>query len=374
MLARVPAVEALTVADPALTIRALRVRAVKVPMVEPHRTASGTIVESPLVLTDVITEQGITGHSYVFCYAAMALKPVALLIKGLEPLVVGQPLAPVDIEQLLARRFRLLGPQGLTGMAMAAIDMALWDALARAHALPLARLLGGTLKPIPAYGATGYDGADGSARVAAAWAQRGFTAVKAKIGYPGVAEDIDVVRAIRREVGDNFSIMVDYNQSLTPVEAIERGRRLDDERLAWIEEPTLADDYTGHARVAQAVRTPVQCGENWWGPHDMRKAIDAGASDYVMPDVMKIGGVTGWMRAAALAEAHNLRMSNHLFVEVSAHLLCATPTAHWLEYAEWFNPIIEQPLEVVDGRVTPGDRPGSGVEWNEDAVARYLVE
>jgi mandelate racemase len=357
-----------------MNIRELRVRAVKVPMVEPHRTASGTITESPLVLTDVLTDTGVVGHSYVFCYAALALKPVALLVKGLEPLIAGHPVAPVEIEQLLAKRFRLLGPQGLTGIAMAAVDMALWDALARAHALPLARLLGGTLKSIPAYGATGYDGADGSARVAAGWAERGFKGVKSKIGYPEVREDVDVVRAMRREVGDGVALMVDYNQSLSTTEAVERARRLDDEGLTWIEEPTLADDYAGHARVAQAARTPIQCGENWWGPREMRKAIEAGASDYVMPDVMKIGGVTGWLRAAALAETKGIRMSNHLFVEISTQLLCVTPTAHWLEYAEWFNPVIEQPLRVVDGCVVPDDRPGTGVEWDEKAVARYRVE
>jgi mandelate racemase len=198
--------------------------------------------------------------------------------------------------------------------------------------------------------------------------------VKAKIGYPDVREDVAVVRAMRGAVGDGVSLMVDYNQSLTPTDAIERARRLDDEGLAWIEEPTLADDYAGHARVAREVRTPIQAGENWWGPHDMRKAIDAGACDYMMPDVMKIGGVTGWLRAAALGEAHSIRLSNHLFIEVSTHLLCATPTAHWLEYAEWFNPVIEQPLRVVDGCAVLDERPGSGVEWNEEAVARYLVE
>src|SRR5438477_3310184 len=213
----------------ALTIRELRVRAVKVPMVHPHRTASGTITESPLVLTDVLTDEGVVGHSYVFCYAALALKPVALLVKGIEPLIVGKAVAPIEIEQLLARRFRLLGPQGLTGMAMAAIDMALWDALARAHGVPLARLLGGVLKPIPAYGATGFDGADGSARVAGEWAERGFKGVKAKIGYAEVREDIEVVRAMRSAVGDSVALMVDYNQSLTPIEAIDRARRLDDE-------------------------------------------------------------------------------------------------------------------------------------------------
>src|SRR5438552_2898574 len=242
------------------TIRELRVRAVKVPMAHPHKTASGTITESPLVLTDVLTEEGVLGHSYVFCYAALALKPVAWLVKGLEPLLVGKAVAPLDIERLLAARFRLLGPQGLTGIAMAAIDMALWDALARANGLPLAQLLGATLKPIPAYGATGYDGAQDSARIAAEWAERGFKGVKAKIGYPEVREDVEVVRAMRRAAGDGVSLMVDYNQSLAPTDAIERGRRLDDEGLTWIEEPTLADDYVGHARIAREVRRLFHCG------------------------------------------------------------------------------------------------------------------
>ena len=356
-----------------LSIRELRVRAVKVPMTQPHRTASGTITESPLVLTDVLTEDGIVGHSYVFCYAELALKPTVLLIKSLEPLIAGQPVAPLEIEQRLGQRFRLLGPQGLTGIAMAAIDMALWDALARAQELPLVRLLGGTPKSIPAYGAVGYDGATGSAEVAETWAKRGFRGVKAKIGYPGVSEDLAVVRAMRSAVGEEVSLMVDYNQSLTPTDAIERGRRLEGEELTWIEEPVLAHDYAGNAQVARALRTPIQCGENWWGPNDMRTAIDRVASDYMMPDVMKIGGVTGWLRAAALGATHGIRLSNHLFIEISTHLLCATPTAHWLEYAEWFNPIIKQPLNIVDGCAILDDRPGSGVEWDEDAVTRYLA-
>jgi mandelate racemase len=357
-----------------LKVRELCVRAVKVPMTHPHKTASGTITESPLVLTDVLTEEGVTGHSYVFCYTAIALKPTALVVKALEPLIVGHAVAPFDIERLLAARFRLLGPQGLTGMAMAAIDMALWDALARAQELPLVRLFGAAPRPIAAYAGIGYDGVDGAACAAEHWAVRGFKGVKAKIGYPDVREDLAVIRAIRQAVGDDVAVMVDYNQSLTPAEAAERGSLLDGEGLTWIEEPTLADDYAGHAAVARELRTPIQCGENWWGPHDMRKAIAAGASDYMMADAMKIGGVTGWMRAAALCEAHGIPLSNHLFAEISSHLLSASPTAHWLEYEEWFRPILEQPLEVVNGVAMPVERPGSGVEWNEQAVAQYLVE
>ena len=351
----------------------LRVRAVRVPMHEPHQTASGTVSESPLVLTDVVFDDGTIGHSIVFTYTPAALRPTAELIRNLAPLVVGERLAPVDVEQKLARRFRLLGTQGLVGMAMAAIDMALWDALARSVAMPLARLLGGQPRRIPAYGAIGYDGVDGSARAAEAWARRGFRGVKAKIGYPTVQDDVATIRAMRRAAGDGVAIMVDYNQSLTPVEAVARLRALDEEDLTWVEEPTLAHDYAGHARVARAARTPIQCGENWWGTLDMQHALDAQACDYVMPDPMKIGGVTGWMRAAALAQPRGLPISNHLWPEVSAQLLSAAPTAHWLEYADWWNPVLREPLRVTDGAADIDGVLGSGIEWNETAVEKFLV-
>jgi mandelate racemase len=203
------------------TIQSLRVRTVRVPMQEPHRTAGGIVTESPLVLTDVITSEGVTGHSIIFTYTAAALQPTADLIRNFESLVKGEPLAPSEIEHKLSRRFRLLGAQGLVGMALAGIDMALWDALARSHNTSLVRLLGGVEKPIRAYGAVGYDGVSGSAKVAEAWVRRGFNAVKAKIGYPDVKEDIEVIRAMRAAAGNDVAIMVDYNQSLTPVEAVQ---------------------------------------------------------------------------------------------------------------------------------------------------------
>jgi mandelate racemase len=356
-----------------MTVRELRVRAVRVPMVEPHRTASGVVSESPLVLVDITTDAGVVGHGMVFTYTALALQPTAELVRNMAPLVVGEALAPADLERRLARLFLLLGGQGLVGIALAAIDMALWDALARTHGVPLVGLLGGIARPIRCYGAVGYDGVEGSARVAERWAKRGITGVKAKIGYSTVGEDVAVVRAMRAAVGPDVSIMVDYNQSLTPAEAIERMRVMDDEGLAWVEEPTLAHDYAGHALVAREARTPIQCGENWWGILDLQHAIDAGASDLVMPDVMKIGGVTGWMRASALAHAKGLLVSSHLWPELSARLLCCTPTAHWLEYSDWWNPIVASPLTVENGMAIVDDAPGSGVEWNEDAVGRFAV-
>ena len=355
------------------TIQGFTVRAVRVPMVEPHQTASGVITESPLVLTDVVTDSGISGHSIVFTYTPAALKPTAELIRNIEVLVKGEVLAPAEIEQKLAKRFRLLGTQGLVGIALAAIDMALWDALARVHGVSLVQLLGGAEKPVRPYGAVGYDGVEGCARAAERWATQGFTGIKAKIGYPAVQEDVAVVRAMRKAAGNDMAIMVDYNQCLAPIEAVERLRVLDDEGITWVEEPVLAHDYAGHALVAREAKTPIQCGENWWGTLDMRNAIEAQASDFVMPDVMKIGGVTGWLRAAALAHAKGIPMSTHLWPEISARLLCCTPTAHWLEYTEWWNLILAEPLRVEKGMAIAGDGIGTGVDWNEDAVRRFAA-
>ena len=172
-------------------------RTVCVPHAEPHRTASGVITESPLVLTDLELDSGETGRSMVFTYTRAALKPVAEFMRNLWPMIEGDALAPVEIEQKLNARFRLLGTQGLVGMALAGLDMALWDAMARAQGLSLARLLGGAPKPLRTYGAIGYDGPAGSARAAEAWAKAGFPGAKAKVGYPSVAEDL---AAMKREL------------------------------------------------------------------------------------------------------------------------------------------------------------------------------
>ena len=356
-----------------LAVRSLRVRAVRVPLSRPHPTAGGIVSEAPLVLVDLLTDDGVTGSAYVFCYTPLALTPVARLLANLETVIAGMPLAPLAIERALQARFRLLGPQGLTGIAMAAIDMAAWDAQARAAGLPLVRLLGGEPRPVPVYHSLGMGGVDLAAQEAEASAAAGYRAVKYKIGYPEVRTDLEVICAARRAAGDDLVVMVDYNQSLDVPEAVRRGRLLDNEGIEWIEEPTTADDFVGHAAIAREVATPIQLGENWWGTHDMAKSLAAGASDYVMVDVMKIGGVSGWLRAAALAEPHGIRLSSHLFPELSAHLMAVTPTAHWLEYLDLASSILREPLRIVDGSATAGKSPGSGIDWNEDAVARYLI-
>lgn len=355
-------------------IESVSVQTVLVPINPPHRTASGVVEKSPLVLIDIHCSGGLIGHAIVFTYTPIALKPVGDLILGLQAMFVGQALAPRTIYDQLQARTRLIGSQGLIGMALAGIDMALWDALARHQCLPLCRLLGAEPVPVRAYAGTGYDGEIETARQAEAWIKQGYAGVKAKIGYPTVAEDLKVIRAMRQAVGDEVELMVDYNQSLQPVQAIERLRVLDEEGLVWIEEPVLAHDYQNTARVKEAVKTPIQSGENWWGPADMALALAADASDFVMPDVMKIGGVSGWLKAVNLAEAAGKQVSSHLWPELSAQLLALGSTSHRLEYVDWWAGILAQPLIVEKGlTVMPDEAVGTGVSWNAARVDDYRV-
>jgi mandelate racemase len=194
-----------------------------------------------------------------------------------------------------------------------------------------------------------------------------------RLGYPAARQDIAVVRAVRNRIGDEIGLMVDYNQALSVAQAIERGRMLDAENILWLEEPIRHDDYAGSARLAREIATPVQIGENFGDASAMARALAAEASDFVMPDLERIGGVSGWQRAAALAAVHDVEMSSHLFPEVSAHLLAATPTAHFLEYVDWADKIVQQPLRIVDGCAMVTDQPGNGLAWDAAAVEHYRM-
>jgi mandelate racemase len=260
-------------------------------------------------------------------------------------------------------------------MALSAIDVALWDALAIAAGQPLARLLGASTRPIPAYNSCGLGlmAPEAVADEAEKLLAGGFRAIKLRLGYPTLAADLAALHAVRKRVPGEIAVMVDYNQALTLAQALERGRALDREGIYWLEEPIRHDDYAGNARLVRDLASPVQIGENFNLVTAMHAALDAGAADYVMPDLDRIGGVTGFMQAAALAAASGIEMSSHLFPEVSAHLLAATPTAHWLEYMDWAAPVLAEPLKIVDGCALAPDRPGNGLVWNPDAVARYRI-
>jgi mandelate racemase len=356
--------------DPALTIRALQTRAVAAPLARPLRTASGTIPESPLLLLDVTSEQGPVGRAYIFAYTTLTLRALKSFLDDLAEVVSGQSAHPAFMYDHLVERFRLMGRQGLVGMALSGLDMALWDLQGRAQNRPVVELLGGQATPVSAYDSFGVVDpvADGDALRRSV--EQGFRAIKIKIGVGDLTWDIANVAGVRDIIGPDVRLMVDYNQSLTATEAVRRIDALARFDLTWIEEPVPAEDLAGHALVRAGSRVPIQTGENWWFGHDMAHALDAGACDYCMPDLMKIGGVTGWVRSMGQAEAASVPVSSHLFIEASAHVLPVTPGAQYLEYLDLAGAVLATPSMLVDGTVT-AQGPGLGMAWDEAAVRRY---
>jgi mandelate racemase len=358
-----------------LTVRGVRAIPVRVPMTYALGTSADTVREAPLLLVDLETEEGVTGRAWQFCYVPAAAPAIALLIEEAALCVRGERIEPASLWARLARRFALIGVEGIVRAAMALLDVACWDALARAAGVPLAVYLGGAPRPVPAYNSCGLGLMEPAqlADEAERLLEGGFRALKLRLGYPTLEADLAAVRAVRRRVPADVAVMADYNQALALEEAMRRGRALDAEGLYWIEEPIRHDDYAGCAALARELATPVQIGENFSLVHDMERALAARASDCVMPDLERIGGVTGWLQAAALAARERIPMSSHLYPELSAHLLAVTPTAHWLEYVDWANPVLEQPLRIVDGHALVAERPGNGLEWNEEAVRRFRM-
>ncbi len=353
-------------------IRNVSARAVVAPISRPVKNAFGVIEAAPLVLIDVATDQGITGCSYIFAYTSLTLKPLVELISAIGRDVVGKPIVPFDLMAAMDAKFRLLGWQGLVGMAVSGLDMAYWDALGRVANKPVAEMLGGSVRPIRAYDSYGAVSPKTDERDLRRSLEQGFRGIKIKGGDGDAANDERVVKGVRGLLGPDISLMLDFNQSLDPTEALRRIARLAPYDLHWVEEPVPAEDLHGHARVRTASPIRIQSGENWWFPRGFAEAISAGASDFIMPDLMKVGGITGWLRVAGQAEAAAIPTSSHLFPEASAHMLSVTPTAHWLEVLDLARAILTEPIRIVDGTVTARG-PGLGLEWNETEVARYLV-
>ena len=198
--------------------------------------------------------------------------------------------------------------------------------------------------------------------------------MKLRLGRDRLADDLAAVEAVRAAVGDDVALMVDFNQGLHLGEALERCHAIDDLGLAWIEEPIVYDNLEGYARLAAELKTPLQIGENFYGPRALHAALQMKACDLVMPDFMRIGGVTGWQRAAAIAGVAGIPISTHLYPEVGAHVMRVSETAHWLEWQEWADPILQEPYELKDGKLLIPERPGLGLEWDEKAVAAHLVD
>jgi mandelate racemase len=354
------------------TIHGVKARAVVTPMARPVKNAFGVIDVAPLLLIDVATDQGITGRSYLFAYSKITLKPFVQLVEDIGRELIGKPVAPYDLMAALDAKFRLLGWQGLVGMAVAGLDMAFWDILGQAAGKPVVELLGGSPRPIRCYDSYGAVEADSEERALRRSLDQGFKGIKIKGGDGDAANDERRVKALRKLLGPDIALMLDFNQSLDPAEAKRRIARLAPYDLTWIEEPVPQENLSGHAQVRETSEIPIQAGENWWFPRGFAEAIAAGASDFIMPDLMKVGGITGWLNVAGQADAASIPMSSHILPEASAHVLAVTPTAHWLEVLDFAGAILANPIKIEAGTLTARG-PGLGLEWNEAAISKYQV-
>ena len=354
-----------------LTIDSIAARAVLVPMPRPLRTAAGDVPAAPLVLVDVQTNEGIVGRSYAFAYTPLMLRTLVQFLCDVAPALVGQSVSPRERMRQLDAQLKLMGMQGVVGMAIGALDQALWDALGRAADLPVAVLLGGAAQPLIAYDSYGLVDIKADLPLLEASVANGFDGIKIKLGAGEVGDQVGTVAAVRNAIGPECSLMVDLNQSQTTASAIDLILRLKEFDLTWVEEPVGAEDLHGHRIVREAVRpVPIQTGENWWFPRGMANAIAAEASDLAMVDMIKIGGVTGWMSAAGQADAASMPLSSHSYIEASAHTMACSPTASWCEYLDLAGAVLTEPLIPDDGKITARG-PGLGLEWDENAVDKY---
>lgn len=360
-----------------LTLRSLKARPVLLKLERPVVARIATIPDWPLILIDLETEEGVTGRTYLEPYIPKTMKYLVPALHDFGDMMKGQQIAPMELFDQARKSLHFVGYEGLSMIAAAGLDMAAWDALAKAAGLPLCELLGGSVGPVKAYNSNGLWLQEPEVVAEQAVELRdegGFQGLKLRLGRDRIADDLATIAAVRRAVGDDIHLMIDFNQGLTLAEALERCHSLDDLGLTWIEEPIVYDNYDGYARLTADLKTPIQIGENFYGPREMHKALQKQACDLVMPDFMRIGGVTGWMRAAAISAAAGIPTSTHLYPEVGAHVMRVTETAHWLEWQTWADPILQQPYEIKDSHLHIPNTPGVGLEWNEDVVAKYLVE
>ncbi len=359
-----------------LTVKSLTARPLVLRLKRPVIARIATITDWPLILIDLETEEGIVGRSYLEPYTTKTMRYLVPALHDLGAMLKGRSVAPADLYEAARKSLRFVGYEGLSMIAVSGLDMAAWDALAKAADVPLCVLLGGSVGPVKAYNSNGLwlrTPAEIADEAVELRDEGDFEGLKLRLGRERISEDLATIEEVRKKVGDDVRLMIDFNQGLDLAEAMDRCRGIDDLGLAWIEEPIVYDNLDGYAKLAADLKTPVQMGENFYGPRELHKALQRNACDLVMPDFMRIGGVTGWMRAAAIAAAWGVPMSTHLYPEVAAHVMRATETAHWLEWQDWADPILQRPYEVKESRLLIPDVPGVGLEWDEDVVATHEV-
>lgn len=363
----------------ATTITELRSTLLHVPW---HGKApeAGLSIESKrdIYVLEIETQGGLVGMSYLMPLRG-GLETIDAAMKELvAPRVIGRDATEIEaIWQLLYKNNFWLGRMGVTVFAQSAVDMALWDILGKRAGLPLFRLWGAARTEIPAYGSGVFRGLgrDGMIARAKEFTARGLKAIKMQVAHIRPwREDVQNVKAMREALGGGVEIMIDVNMGWDADTAIQAGHRIDELDPYWLEEPVIAEDFTGYRRIAAALKTRIVGGESHYGRNDLRPFFEAPHPVPILqPDPMR-GGYTELRKIAAAAEPWGIRIAPHLFHETMVHLLASIPNANYLEYMTWNDDLwIEPVLPGANGTMSPPERPGHGLAFRPEILKDYKV-
>jgi L-alanine-DL-glutamate epimerase-like enolase superfamily enzyme len=349
----------------------------RVNLVRATEPASGRLDHVFLLVIHVDTDAGHRGLGFAYSLQGGGRALKALADDDLAPLLLGED--PLDHERLAAKvywRLQSIGRRGLVAQAYSAVDLALWDVKGKAAGLPLYKLLGGARESTPAYIAdtawlwmSPHEILEASQPLL----KDGLMGVKVRVGG-NPEEDAERLTEIREALGEDVWLAVDANQRYDYGTALAMGRFFEDEIGAdWFEEPISCEDVDGHARLAERLEIPLAVGETFFGRDEAQRYLERGAVDVLQPDVTRLGGLTAWLKVAALAETHHRPLVPHLMPEVAVHLACGLPSVQAVEYMPWFFPAFVETAELVNGQLVPPKRPGLGLEINAEAVEKYVV-
>ncbi len=335
----------------------------------------GVMTDFEVVLVKLQTECGLAGHGYTYTIGCGGSAIQSLIEGDLKCVLLGADANCIeDIWDRMWWRLHYIGRGGLVSFAMSAVDIALWDLKGKREGLPLWKLLGGFSGEARAY-AGGIDlqlGPDELVEQTRCNLQKGFRAIKIKVGRANLSEDVERLRAVRQCIGPDMPLMVDANMRYSVEYAISAARKFRDFDVYWFEEPTIPDDYKGLARIATEGGLPIAAGENLHTIYEFRHTIEDAKIAFPEPDVSNIGGITNWMRVAKLAFAHNLPVTSHGVHELHLHLLAAIPNASFLEVHSFgLERFIKDPPKLKDGIMRASDAPGHGVRFDWERLREF---
>jgi len=324
-----------------------------------------------LLTASLVTEDGARGFGFSYALRAGGAALYAHAAELAGELVGEDPRDVGRLWEKLAWLGASVSRTGVSVQAIAAFDVALWDLKARVAGMPLGKLLGAYRDGVPCYNTSGGYLSASTSEVLAnvdASLHRGLGGIKLKVGQPELAKDIERVAAVRAHVGDGVPVMVDANQQWDYTTALRAGRALDEFDLVWLEEPLSAYDYRGHARLGERLDTPIATGEMLSSVAECDELIRHEAVTFLQPDAPRVGGITPFLKIAANAERHRLKLAPHFVMEIHVHLACAYPHESWVEHIEWLEPAFEERIEIRDGRMLMPERPGLGLSLSDEAT------